>query len=212
MTDGSSHESRQEQIPDAPAFSVQTHNLLGLTDPRPGGSLGASCPDISLWTCLRCHAFQYVSVIPATCDNTYLGMFLSLGDKKSFHLCSILQRGASSSSRGQCDKVQQRVSSWPGVWSTCSLPGPCDLLCTRAKSWISGYSNTTGWEVTQVKDWWWTFQLKLHTFFFVPFIHLPSFLPAYYTLLCFFTIFPPIALCLFLPRWNIPLFSIDCPL
>lgn len=78
-----------------------------------------------------------MSVIPAACDNTYFGMFLSLENKKSFHLCSTLQRGASSSSRGQCDKVQQSVSSWPGVGSvcgTCSFPVPCDLLCTRAKS------------------------------------------------------------------------------
>lgn len=134
MKDGSAHESRQEQIPDAHDFSVQTQNILGLTDPRPGGSLGDSCPDISLWTCLQCHVFQQVSVIPATCDNTYFGMFLSLDDKKSFHLCSTLHRGASSSSRGQCDKVQQSVSSWPGVWSTSSLPGPWDLLCTPAKS------------------------------------------------------------------------------
>lgn len=129
MKDGSAHESRQEQIPDAHAFSVQTQNIRGLTDPRPGGSLGASCPDISLWTCLQCHLFQYLSVIPASCDNIYLGRFCLWMIKRVFIWVS-LHRGASISSRGQCDKVQQSVSSWPGVWSTCSLPGPCDSLCT----------------------------------------------------------------------------------
>lgn len=82
-------------------------------------------------------------------------MSLPLDNKKSFHLCSTSQRGASSSSRGQCEessRVWAAGLARAAVCSTCSLPGPCDLLCTPAKSWISGYSSTTGWEVTQVKD------------------------------------------------------------